>query len=141
MVAYNKFQPFVQYVCNGNFNLGSDTLKVGLSNTAPTASSSSWSSITEISSGNGYTTGGNSLTGVSSSQTSGTETLSANNTTWTATGAMATFRYVVLYDSTPASNGLIAWWDYGSGISMNNGDTFTVQWNGGSSSGTIFTMS
>lgn len=142
MATYNKFNTFVQYVCNGGFNLGSDTIKVALSNVAPSASGTTFSTdITDLSATNGYTAGGYTLTGISSTQTSGTETFSANNASWTATsGSMPTFQYIVLYDSTPSTHNLIAWWDYGTTFVLTVGNTFTVQFNGGASSGTIFTM-
>jgi hypothetical protein len=141
MVAFNKFQPFVANVCNGYFNLASDTMKVGLTNTLPVNTYSAYSSISEISSGNGYSAGGSAASGNGSTQTSGTQTFSLNNVTFTATGAIGPFRYVVLYDSTANSSyNLVGWWDYGSSITLANGDTFTVQWNGGSTSGTIFTL-
>jgi hypothetical protein len=50
----------------------------------------------------------------------------ADPATWTATGAIGPFRYAVLYNDTSADDDLIAWWDYGSSITLNNGDTFTV---------------
>lgn len=141
MASYNKFNTFVQYVCNGGFNLASDTCKIGLSNTAPAATNTTYSTdITEISAGSGYSAGGTAVGSPSSTQTSGTETFSGNNVTFTSTGTIGPFRYVVLYDSTPSTHNLISWWDYGSSISLNSGDTFTVQFNGGASSGTIFTM-
>lgn len=141
MVAYNKFQIFVQDVCNKVHNLASDTLKVALSNVAPVNTNTILSNITQITAANGYTSGGNAVTGVSSTQAGGTETLSANVVTFTASGgAMATFRYVVLYNSTPVNGNLIAWWDFGAGITLNSGDSMVVQWNGGTVSGTIFTM-
>jgi hypothetical protein len=47
---------------------------------------------------------------------------------FTASGAVGPFRYAALYNDTQASpvKPLIAWWDYGSSISLANGDTFTV---------------
>jgi hypothetical protein len=46
---------------------------------------------------------------------------------WTFSGTV-TFRYVVLYNDTPTSpaDPLIAWWDYGSNVTLNSGETFTV---------------
>ena len=38
--------------------------------------------------------------------------------------------YAVIYNSTAASGNLIGWWDYGSALSTNNGDTFTVNLTG-----------
>lgn len=140
-VAYNKFLPFVADVCNGYYNLASDTCKIALSNTSITSSWSALSSVTQISNGNGYTTGGTAIGSPSSTQTSGTETFSGNNVTFTATGTVGPFEYAVLTDSSAnSSHNLIAWWDYGSALTLGNGDTFTIQFNGGASSGTIFTM-
>lgn len=142
MASYNKFNSFVQYVCNGNFNLSSDTIKVGLTNTSPTATSQAWTSITEISATNGYVAGGTTVASVTSAQASGTQTFAGNNVAWTASGgSFGPFQYVVVYDSTPTNNGLIGYWNYGSSITLNSGDSFTVQFNGGTASGTIFTMS
>nr|NIV10979.1 hypothetical protein [Fodinibius sp.] len=34
--------------------------------------------------------------------------------------------FVVLYNDTHASDALIGWWDYGSAITLQDGETFTV---------------
>ncbi len=129
MAAYNKFNAFVANAPNGVMNLGGDTLKVALSDVAPVATNTVFANITEIAAGNGYTAGGTQTIQVSSSQTAGTYKLISGNVTFTASGsAMAQFRYVVLYDSTPTSplKPLISWYDYGSEINLNPGDSFTV---------------
>jgi hypothetical protein len=131
--AFNKFQPYVANLSNGGLNQGTDTLKIFLSNTAPTNTHGTYSqeSGTELANGNGYTTGGKAVTGVSSTQTAGTYTLSAANVVWTSvTGSMGPFRYAVLYDT--VSGDLIGYWDYGSSVTLNgvNGDTFTIDLSG-----------
>ena len=128
MATYNKFQAFVEALAEGKHNLGSDTLKVYLSNATPDAAADAIKTdLAEISAGNGYTAGGNTCSITSSSQTGGTYKLVlADPATWTATGAIGPFRYAVLYNDTSANDDLIAWWDYGSSITLNNGDTFTV---------------
>ena len=132
MAAFNKFNAYVADVHNKVHNLGSDTIKIMLSNTAPSASNAVKTDITEISAGNGYSAGGTALSGVSSSQTSGTYTFNASNlTVVTATGAVGPFRYAVVYNSTAASGNLIGWYDYGSSISLANTETFTVTFSGG----------
>lgn len=132
MAAYNKFNSFVEALAEKVHNLGSDTLKVVLTNSAPVASNTQLSNITQIANGNGYTTGGATVTVSASSQTSGTYKLvgSLASPTWTASGAMGTFRYAVLYNDTATNDELIGWWDYGSGVSLTAGDTFTITLDG-----------
>jgi len=128
MAAFQKFHSFVEAVAESKHNLGSDTLKVMLSNSAPAATDNIKSDISEISSGNGYTTGGNTAAVVSSAQTGGIYKLVlADPTTWTASGgAMGTFRYAVLYNASATNNELIGFWDYGSAVTLADGDSFTV---------------
>lgn len=127
MVAFNKFQPFIEYSMEGAMNLGSDTLKVMLTNSAPSASNGLKADLTEISSGNGYTAGGTAATISSSAQTSGTYKLVLADVVFSASGgSVGPFRYAVLYDDTSASKVLIGYWDYGSSITLASGETFTV---------------
>jgi hypothetical protein len=132
MAAFNKFNNFVDWVSKGTLNLGTDAFKVLLTNTAPVATNSIYSDIsaTELATGAGYTTGGAAVT-PTLSNAAGTEKLVGTNPTWTASASMGPFRYVVLYDSTPASNkALVGWWDYGSSITLLNTQTFTVTFDG-----------
>lgn len=128
MASFNKFYPFVEALAEKVHDLGSDTLKVMLTNTAPSATNSVKTDITEISAGNGYTAGGNTASVSSSSQTSGTYKLVlADPSTWTASGgSIGPFRYAVLYNDTAASKNLIGWWDYGSSVTLASGEQFTV---------------
>jgi hypothetical protein len=128
MASFNKFNAFVADVANKVHNLGSDTLKVMLSNTAPVAGNAIKTDITEIAAGNGYSAGGVQATQVSSSQSGGLYKLILNNAVFTASGgSIATFRYAVLYNSTPANGNLIGWWDYGTTLVITSGNSFTVQ--------------
>ena len=130
MAAFNKFQPFVNNLATGDFDFASDTIKVALTDSAPVNTYSQFSSISEIAGGNGYSAGGATVSLTSSSQTSGTYKYigSCANPTWTASGgSIAQFRYVVIYDSTPANKYLIGWWDYGSEVNLASGNTFYVQ--------------
>lgn len=143
MASFNKFNQFATDLSTGKHNLGSDVLYCGLTNTAPSATSNAvWGDITEIAAGNGYTAGGSS-TANTGAGSGGTYTVTGTNITWTASGsAMATFRYIVLYNHTQTSplKPLIGWWDYGSALTLNPGDSLTVKFNGGASSGTILTV-
>jgi len=133
LATFNKFNQFVEDLAEKVHNLGSDTLKVALSNTAPSASNTVFANITEISAGNGYTAGGTAATISSSAQTTGTYKLVLADVVFTASGgSIGPFRYVVLYNDTPTSpaDPLIGWYDYGSSISLNTGETFTVDFDG-----------
>ncbi len=127
--SFNKYHCFVENLAEKVHNLASDTLKVALTNTAPNAASHAvLADIGQIGAGNGYTSGGNQSTQSSSSQSGGTYTLvTGDPATWTASGgSIGPFRYAVLYNATAASGPLIGWWDYGSSITLNEGETFTV---------------
>lgn len=129
MASFNKFNQFVEYMAEGVYNLGGDTLKVCLTNTQPSAGNTIRSNITELSAGSGYSTGGNTASISSSAQSSGTYKLVLGDVVFTASGgSIGPFRYAVLYDDTPTSpaDPLIGWWDYGAPITVADGETFTL---------------
>lgn len=135
MATFNKFHCFSEDVAEKKHNLGSDTLRVFLTNTAPNASTHTGYDGTtgttgpaEIAAGNGYTAGGNQATQTSSAQSSGTYSLVCSDpATWTASGgSIGPFRYAVLYNDTATNNNVIGWWDYGSSVTLASGETFKV---------------
>lgn len=131
-VSYNKFFPFVEKLDEGVFNFQTDQITVALSNSAPSAANAVLADITQISYTNLST---RNVTTVSSSQTGGVYKLVCSTLTLTASGgSVATFQYIVLYDSTASGSPLIAWYDYGSALTLNDGDSlainFTLQTNG-----------
>jgi hypothetical protein len=124
MATFNKFNAWAENMVEVA-NLGTDTFVIALTNSAPSATNSVLADITPIS----YTNlSSRTLTTASSSQTSGTYTLAFNDLTLTASGAVATFRYVVIYDDTPTSpaDPLVGWYDYGSSITMASGETLLI---------------
>ena len=130
MAAFNKFEQFVEDVAHKVHNLGSDTLKVMLTNSAPSASLDAvLADLTEISAGNGYSAGGNAAGLTSSGQTSGTYMLVVPDVDFVASGgSIGPFQYAVLYNDTPVSpaDPLIGWWDYGAPVTITDGNTFRV---------------
>ena len=123
MATFNKFNSFVEALAEGAHNLGADTLTIALTNTAPVATNTVLTNITEISYTNVSSRG---LTSVTSAQTSGTYTLDAADLVLTASGTVPTFRYVVLYNDTATNDELIGYYDYGSAVDLLNGETFTI---------------
>lgn len=131
------FNTFFADVMNKEHDLASDTLKVVLSNTAPALANTKLTDITQIANGNGYTAGGQALDNVTSTQTAGVFSLGADNEVFTASGgAIATFRYVVLYNDTHANDQLIGYWDHGTTIDLSDTQTCTITF----PSGIVFTF-
>lgn len=121
------FNSFYEAVMEKVHNLGSDTLKVMLTNSAPVVTNTVKTDITEISAGNGYTTGGITLTTTSSSQTSGVYKLVLANDDITASGgSIGPFRYAVLYNDTASNDELICFMDYGSSITLADGEKLNI---------------
>lgn len=131
MATFIFFDEFKLNVTNTNINLSSDTFKVALSNTAPTlATDDELADITQITAANGYSSGGTALTSVSWAETgagTGIWQFTSADVVFTASGGtIGPFRYVVLYSDTSTNDKLIGYLDYGSSISVTNGNTFTV---------------
>jgi hypothetical protein len=128
MATYNKFNAFVEALAEKVHNLGSDTLKVALTNTLPVAANSVLTDITEIS----YTNcSSRNITTTSSSQTGGTYKLVLADLVLTASGGtVGPFQYVVVYNDTSASDNLIGWFDYGAALTLGDNETLTIDFDG-----------
>lgn len=126
MATYNKYGDFVEQLCRAVHDFSSHTFKVALSNGVPSASHAVLGDITELATGNGYTSGGNTTT-VGLSVSSGTVTVTATDpATWTASGAGLTFRYAALYNASSTNKNLVAYWDNGASTTVAVGNTLTV---------------
>lgn len=132
MASFTKVNDFVVNLANA-MDLDSDTLAVALSNTDPTTGTDVTAdgngvlaNISEIA----YTNlSSRTLANVTSTQTSGTYKLAADDLTLTASGGtVADFRYVIVYNDTPTTpaDPVIGYYDYGSSLTLNDGDTFTI---------------
>jgi hypothetical protein len=122
--AFNKFNSFTEAVAEKVHNLGSDTLELALTNTAPVNTNTQLSNITQIS----YTfLNARTLTVSGSAQTSGVYKLTITDKTLTSTGgSTGPFRYVVLFNQTATNDELIGWYDYGSSITLGDGESLLV---------------
>lgn len=154
MATFNKFNSFVGDLGTKLINLNTDTATILLTNTVPNAADTvvdtttstctvkSTSNAAEIAAGNGYTKGGTAVGSPAYSQSSGTGKMTGNAVVFTASGGtIGPFRYAVLYDvtsGTTSTRSVIGWWDYGSAVTLNSGETFTV---GNSNDGTAWTSS
>lgn len=140
MAGFNKFNAFVEDVAEKVHNLGSDSLKIMLTNTAPNAADVTFdtsvdfrleatSNALDLTTGGGYTAGGAAVTITSSAQSGGTYKLVGNDVVFTATTGFGPFQYAVLYNNTAgsaAARPLIGWWNYGAAVTLAALETFTV---------------
>src|SRR3990167_4722626 len=129
MASYNKFQGFVGYLGTKVIDLNADVLSCYLSNAIPSASLNDVKAdLAEITNQNGYTAPVDTQN--TYSEAGGTGTLAGTDITITASGGtVGPFQYVVMYDDTVASpivDPLISWWDYGSAITLQDGESFTI---------------
>lgn len=122
--TYNKYTAAVEALVEP-INAGSDTWKIALASTVNAADTTFTPGTTDLATGNGYTQGGNTAAVSSSTQTAGVYKLVLSApTAWTASGGSIAFRYVILWDSTTSTP--VGYWDYGSTLTLNAGDTFTA---------------
>ena len=129
MATYTKFYQFTEDVAEKVHNLGTDQLKVALTNTAPVQTNTVYANLTApLATTNLSGATPFNITTTTSAQTTGTYKLTLTDLVLTATGAVGPFRYVVIYNDTPTSpaDPLISYFDYGSSISLTSGDTFTI---------------
>lgn len=136
MASFNKIADFVEHVAEGVHNLGSDTLTIALSNTAPGSESTPptgdgdgvLANVTEVS----YTNCSSRVLTVSSSaQTSGTYALVQSDLVLTASsGSVGPFQYIYEYNDTPTSpaDPLLGYHDYGSALTLNDGESLTLDY-------------
>ena len=127
MATYNKFNQTVEDLAEGVYTCSTDQFTVALcaAANAPVATNSVLANLTEIA----YTNlSSRDLTTSTSSQTSGTFTQLFSDLVLTASGAVATFRYVVIYNNTPTSpaDPLLCYYDYGSDLTLASGETITI---------------
>jgi hypothetical protein len=143
MATYNKFQDFSEQLIRGVHDWDAHTFKVALTNTAPVATQTTWN-VTDHpapAAANGYTAGGTATT-ITIAEVTGTTTVSGTQVVFTATaGGIGPFRYAVLYNDTATSpaDAAIAWWDYGSAVTLADTETFTVKFSN-ATPGAILTL-
>ncbi len=131
MAAFNKFEDFVLRLGEGVHQLhdAGHLLKVYASNAAPSVSADTVKvDVLEITAANGYPAGG-SDTANTYTEVTGTGSCVGTDVTWTASGgSFGPLQFVVLYNDTPTSpaDPLISWWDHGTSVTINDGESFTV---------------
>jgi len=146
MAIFNKFNSFPVTLGKGEHDFPNNQLAMLLTNVAPNADTMFFEDdITEIAGGGttGYTVGGNNVTFTSwdDSDVAGIAELVMVDLVFTAgADTMGAFQYAVLVDKSNASsavNNLIGWYNYGSSITLQDGETFTVDFDDGTGNGAL----
>ncbi len=134
MATYVKFEDFVNQLGQGNHDFNVDTINVYLSDATPdVALDLIKADLLEITNENGYAAPEDTQNMYS--ETTGTVTVAVTDVTITAGGGtIGPFRYVVAHNVT--DDGLIAYWDHGSSITLQDGESFTIDFG----SDTLFTL-
>lgn len=127
MATFTKINSFVEFLAEKQIDLSGAGLTVALTNTAHTSTWDQLADLTEISYVN---CSSRVITVTSSAQTSGTYKLVLADLVLTATGTVGPFRYIYVYDDGSTGDDLIAYYDYGSSITLASGDTFTIDFDG-----------
>lgn len=132
MATYNKFNAAIEDIFEKTHDMDSDQWEIALATVgnAPTAGmATALSNLTQIS----YTNlSARTVTTTSGAQTSGTYKLVLADLVLTASGAVATFREVVLFNQTATSptDAMLAWWEHTADVTLANTDTFTIDFDG-----------
>ena len=126
MAAYVGFHSFKEAMAEKVHNLGADSLIYWLSNTAPSQANTVRADITEIA----YTNLSSRAATVSSSALNGSNeyVLALADKVLTASGGtVGPFRYAGVYNDTATNDELVGgYYDYGSSITLADGETFTI---------------
>ena len=128
--AFQQFDNTILDMARKKHDFLTDTYKVYLTNATPNAATHTVKAdVAEIAAGNGYTAGGYAVTVDAVTQTGGVLDVSTNDATITLTAAggnIAPFRYAVLYNDTEAGDAVVSFYDYGSTVTVQEGETFDI---------------
>lgn len=123
MASFVKINSFVENLAEKKIDLSGAALTIALTNTAHTAA---WDELADLTEVNYANCSARVITVSASSQTGGTYKLVLTDLVLTASGDVGPFRYIYIYDDGSTGDKLIAYYDYGSSITLHDGDTFTI---------------
>lgn len=137
-----KFNDYINQLHRAKHDWSTHTFKIMLTNAAPAVTNTIKADLTEIAAGNGYPAGGPTTT-VTMAMAAGVLSVSGAQATITASGGnIGPFRYAALYNDTATTpaDALVSFIDYGSALTLADGDSLTIKFNN-LSPGVIFTAS
>jgi len=138
MATFMKINDWVDYLVE-DVDCASDQFMVALSNTAPAGETNNptadgngvIANVTQVLYTNLDGATPRNITTTSSSQTGGTYKLVLTDLTLTADGgSVGPFRYVYIYDDTVTDDPLVCYYDYGSSITLADGESLLIDFDG-----------
>ncbi len=130
--TFNKINDYGEQECRAVHNWGAHTFKAALTNTAPVATNTVLADIVQIAATGGYVAGaggGYTLDSVTLTEVGGVAKVTIADEVITAVGgAIGPFRYVPVYNdsATSPADALVCWFDYGSPITLADGESLTL---------------
>lgn len=109
---WKLYESAKEFLADGRIDLDTHAFKIALFLSTSNANTLSLDELVDLTNqhagANGYTTGGQTLTGVTWVRAGGTVHFDADNPVWTASGGSITARFAVIYDDTDATDALVA---------------------------------
>jgi hypothetical protein len=130
--TFTLYDSVAELIADATIDLDNDSfaLQLHTSTYTPSAAHDELADLTnEHANGNGYTTGGITLTGVTWNRASGVATFDSNDVVWTASGGSIVARYAVLIDLTSTNDKLIGYMLLDStpaNVTATTGTTLTI---------------
>jgi hypothetical protein len=126
MPTLQKIPDFAEQVLRGVHNFGAHVFKAALTNTVPAAAAAVLADIAQVT-GGAYAAGGYVLDAIVLAETAGVAKVTIADEVITASGgAITNFRYAVVYNDTATNKPLIGYIDYGSTITLADGEALTL---------------
>jgi len=143
MPALQKIPDFAEQVLRGVHNFGAHVFKAALTNTLPAAANTVLANITQVAASGGYVAGGYALDSITVTRAMEDVKLVVNDAIQTVSasvarvkiademiaasgGSVGPFRYAVVYNDTAANKPLVGYVDYGSSVTLNDGENLTL---------------
>ena len=124
MATFTKINSFVEALAEKLIDLSGSGLTIALTNTAHTSTWDELADLTQVS----YTNlSSRVITVTTSAQTSGTYKLVLADLTLTSTGGTTgPFQYVYVYDDSSTGDKLIAYYNYGTALTLQDGEALVI---------------
>lgn len=134
--AWTFHDRFKEYIGDNTIDMDGDAFAMRLytsaSNIATTSVGDATTATNELSTANGYTTGGEALTAVTWNRSAGTVTFDSDDVVWSASGGDIVARFAAIVDTTTTPNEVVCHTildDTPADVTATDGNDLTVQIN------------